>query len=129
MDILQVPNSLSVTAADMAVVSDMAEAVSPAPVERRLPLLMAALHQRFGGNTQKVGTAMARYMSTCQWIAKHSPGLTLPKGAHASIPTQYAVFEAAAVHPLIQASEDVLLFEPDSFALRVLARSQAVGRS
>jgi hypothetical protein len=101
MDILETANAIALTPDDIAYVADMVEAFVPAREEHRLALLTAALHSHFRGNQQKVGAA------------------------DGSIPTQFAAFEAAAVHPLIQVGKS-LRFEPDSFTLRVLALAQAV---
>ena len=126
MDILEQANAIRVTPADIGYVADTVWKFVPASEVHRTALLMRALNSRFPGNPKKVGAAMARHMAVCYWIDTTSAaGFSFPKRADGSIPTDYAVFEAAAVHPLIQVGES-LRFEPESFTRRVLALAQAV---
>ncbi len=126
MDILELANSIALTADDMAYVADAVEAFLPAPEGIRLALVVAALRVRFNGDATKAGAAMTRHMAACHWIdTRAAAGFTSPKRPDGSIPADFAVFQAAAVHPLVFVHQD-LRFEHESFTRRVLAFSQPV---
>ena len=58
---------------------------------------------------------------------RDAPGWTLPKLPDGSIPTQQAVFTAAAVHPLVE-QDGEMVFDRASFLDRVLEVADPEGR-
>lgn len=126
MDICQHANSIAFTADEMAYVADAVEAFVRAPEGMRLALVVTALQGRFNGDARKAGVAMARHMAACHWIeTRASSGFTSPKQPDGSIPADFAVFQAAAVHPLVFVDHD-LRFEHESFTQRVLSFARPV---
>jgi len=88
-----------------------------------LPLIAG----RYKGDPPKAQAVYFRMAALAKLLeAEGVPGWTLPKQPDGSIPTQEAVFAAAASEPLTRVGEDIG-FDPESFRRRVLFEAKAEG--
>jgi hypothetical protein len=121
-------NSVTVTKDDLLVTAeDVAEHHDDK--DAGFETVMYCIAQRYKGEPRKAGAVLTRMQALARYVgAIHPRGWTLPKDADGSIPTQEAVFGAAAVHPLTLVGNQ-LEFERASFEAKILEVADIEGRA
>lgn len=84
---------------------------------------------RYKGNPDKAQAIYFRMEALTRLLENEgAPGWTLPKTSEGAIPTQEAVFAAAALEPLTRVGNEIG-FDRSSFLRRVLAEADAEGNA
>ncbi len=97
--------------------------------ERDLEALMYLIARNFKGEPAKAGAVLLRMQALVQLLnVEGVSGWTLPKQADGAIPVQEAVFEAAAVQPLVEIENDAR-FDRQLFLDKVLELAESEGNA
>jgi hypothetical protein len=118
-------NAVRITKEDLWRVAGEAEKVHKNPPDPFGSMFLVA--RMFKGEPAKAQAVLFRMEALARLLEERgAPGWTLPKTPDGAIPTQEAVFSAAAVEPLAKVDGEIG-FEQQAFLKRVLAEAEVEG--